>query len=401
MERAAVALLVVAVALAGCVGSGGGSADPAENASNATDPGSPSPTPTGDASASRLTFAGNGTNATVWANGSFAAQDTCNAGGCPRGTQTKTTEITDSVPAGVPTAINLTLTWQKDAVPDWSEVSAWISASGGTFYEYRWNNPEPGRVEVDVLVVRPADGTVTANVFGGRPQADADPNVPYTLRVDVAARPGVVPAGAPVELSLAPGQTVTAEAGGDEPAAFRVYGPDDAAVAYVASDNGTASWTVPSNLTAGSYVLANTWSSDVALTSGGNGTLRALTIDYQVSEPSTYPATGSVQWKFDVSRDPIWVGIYVQNAWVQFVNAPSAMQGRINATVTLPGGTSSGGSIECTLCIHSLPFLGATFMAFGTARASPGLVGGTYQAELTADAAAGYEYGHIVAHYVR
>lgn len=403
------AVILVAAPLAGCVGSGGGpssgpDAGPAE-ADDGEDQGSPD---AGDAEGTEVTTATfdvpNATQ-TIRRNDTFAPQDSCVTGGCVTGDARHTTDITEIVPTDAPARVYLNVTYE--GLPIYQPVGAWFSAEDVTFYGYS-SSFDSGSIQIEALMVRAEAGTVEAVVQLGAPgpSTEPDPNTDYTLEVTAVPVTSRIDRGVPVEAQLSPGQTIEATTAGQDTdadeLAFRVYGPDDTAVAYVSSDDGSATWTVPENASAGTYALANTWTSDVELSTPGGASLRALTIDWTYSEPTTYEGTGAVTWSFDVDRDPLWAGIYVQDSDILGgLNGPTFTATGFDATLTLPGGETAGGSWDCTICINSLPFFGGAHLGFGPARADPGLVAGTYEAELSADASLGYEYGHVVAHYVR
>lgn len=401
MQRAAVALLVVTVALGGCVGSGGGQGAPAGNASESSPGDDSSGTPT-SADGGPMTFAANETvEETIWANDSFAPQETCNVVGCTTGAAFQTTEITDAVPAEVPATVHVTLTWEEDTAPLWNEVSAWIGGEETAFYDYRWANPEPGRVEVDVTVVRSRDGSLTVNAFGNRPQASADPSVPYSLRVDVAADPTRVPAGVPVAAPLQPGDTVTAEPLGGETARIRVYGPNDTHLADISG--AAASFSVPEDGAAGSYVLVpSEIGANVTFhVDDGPATMAPLGLSYDVGPYRTYNGTGEESWSFDVDGTPLRVGVSVRDVWSTRSptgDGPWVSTEPMTATITMPGGDSESGTMLCGVCFS---LVGSYFDGMGTPLGDQRLASGTYEVTVSSQAAAPFEYAEVVLTYVR
>lgn len=407
--RGALLLMVIMVAapLAGCVGSGGGG--PAAEPTEVDDGGESQDSPdAGDAEGTDVTTATfevpNATQ-TVQRNDSFAPQDSCVTGGCVTGDALHTTDLTEIVPADAPARVYVNVTY--DGIPTYQPFSAWFDTEDTVFYGYS-STYEPGSLQIEALMVRAEGGTVESVVqlAAPNPGTEPDPNTDYQLEATVVPVPSRLDRGVPVAVDLSPGQTIEAatvgqDADADE-IAFRVYGPDDAAVAYVASDSGSATWTVPKNLTSGAYVLANTWTSDIELSTSGGASIRALTIDWTYSEPTTYEGTGPVEWSFDVDRDPLWVGVYVRDRDVGAgLNGPWATVDGFDATLTMPGGGTASGSWSCTPCLNLGLIFGSAFIGFGPGRADPGLDSGSYGAELSSDASVGFEYGHTVAHYVR
>lgn len=401
------AVILVAAPLAGCVGSGGGgpAAEPAEVDDG--DDGRDSPD-AGDAEGSNVTTATfdvpNATQ-TVRRNDTFAPQDSCVTGGCVTGDARHTTDITGIVPADAPARVYVNITYEE--IPTYQPFSAWFSAEDTVFYGYS-STYEPGSLQIEALMVRAESGTVESVVqlAAPNPSTEPDPNADYQLEATVVPIPSRVDRGVPVEAELSPGQTIEATTVGEDAdadeLAFRVYGPDDEAVAYVSSDDGSATWTVPENLTSGAYVLANTWTSDIELSTSGGASLRALTLDWTVSEPTMYTGNGAVEWSFDVDRDPLWAGIYVRDRNVGAgLNGPWATVDGFEGTLTMPGGDTAGGAWSCTPCLNVGLFFGSAFIGFGPGRADESLVSGSYQAELSSTGSVGFEYGQIVSHYVR
>lgn len=400
-----VSVVLLAASLAGGVGSdgGGSSAAPAE----AGDGGDPEDADAGDGEGTGARpLAYDAPNATqrLQRNGSYAPQEACATGGCPTGDAWQETDITGIVPAGVPARVYVNIT--HDGLPVYQPFSAWLQPEDTTFYGYS-SSFQQSSIEIQALMVRAETGSVQAVVqlFAPDPTTGSGPNTDYTLEATAVPVTSRVDRGVPVEVDLEPGQTIEATTAGEDAdetdVAFRVYGPDDAAAAYVTSDNGSATWTVPENRSAGAYVLANTWASDLELSTTGEGPMRALTTDWIFSDPSPFDGSGTVEWDFDLSRDPVWTGIYVQDRDVEGplefrMDGPTVTVSGFNATLTMPDGGTAGGAWECGICIS-----GGVYAAFGPARGDPGLVAGTYDAELSSDASVNFEYGHLVAHYVR
>lgn len=405
-------LVLLAPVLAGCVGSSGdgdpagGTAHPVEDADGDADAGGPDAD--GDAANSVTTLAYDAPNATrtIWSNDTFAPQDSCFTGGCITGDAWHTTDITEVVPADAPARVFVNVTY--DTLPTYSPFSAWFATEGTTFYGFQ-STFQPGTFEIQALMVRAEGGTVetVVQLNAPGPSMEPDPNTDYEMKVTAVPVPSRIDRGVPVEVELAPGQTIEArtagqDAGEDEDEiAFRIYGPDDAAVDHVTSDNGSATWTVPDELPQGAYVIANSWTSDIELTTAGADAMRALTLDFAMSEPTMYEGTGTVTWDFDAARDPLWAGIYVQDSRIEFTNGVAATTGGFEATLTLPDGSTAGGAWSCTVCINAFPLFFDSSFWWGPGRADPGLLAGTYEAELTSEASAVWEYGHIVTHYVR
>lgn len=408
--RASIFVVVVAllvVPLAGCVGSGGGpSAGPAEADDGGDGGDGPPDADAGDqANLTTLTYDAPNATQTISSNGTFAPQDACFAGGCITGDARHTVGLTEIVPADAPSRLYLNISYEE--LPNYQPVSVWLESEDTTFYGYS-STFEPGSIQIEILLVRAEAGTVetVVQLVAPNPSTEPDPNMDYQLQATSVPVPSRVDRGVPVEVELSPGQTIEATTAGQDAdadeLAFRVYGPDDAAVAYVASDDGSATWTVPENLTAGAYVLANTWTSDLELSATGDASMRALTVDYGYSDPTTYEGTGAAEWSFDVERDPLWAGIYVETVDVSgtgFESGQLTADG-FDATLTLPGGQAVNASWDCTICVTA-PVFGNAVLWFGPERGDPGLVSGTYDAQISSTASLGWQYGHIVAHYAR
>lgn len=405
MLAGALVALMLTAGLAGCIGSNSepsaGSSDVEAQDADGT------AGLEGDASPGNETTTldydtGNETR-TLWSNGSFAPQDACFPAGCPTGNAMRTVDITDIIPPEAPVNVSVAINY---TAPEFiSSMNAWFNLEDASLHEVT-TRYQPGEVLLEGLIMRGEQGTVEATLQLNipTPATEPEPNheTDYTLQAKAQPEPNIVPSGLPVELPLTPGENITAQAVDEDEIAFRVYDPDDDAIAHIETDNGTATWQVPHDLSEGDYVLANTWTSDITLQADTAGTLRGLLIEVDLSDPTSYEGSGEVEWSFDTRQDPLWAGIYVQTSGQDdddgafLTNSWGVTTSGFETMLTLPDGGTSEGSWTCNLCIH-----GSAFAIFGPPMADPGLVAGTYDAYLSSEQSIEYEYGHAFATYVR
>lgn len=389
------ALVLLLPALAGCIGSapddlaeqglpdeaadgdGGGPSD-----GDAAGAGGPGP----------LTYASNATvRETVWANGTFAAQDTTVAGGWLTGTWIERTEVTDQVPAGVPTTLRVNLTWEADALAAqgvW-ELGAWIETDEVDWHVYD-ETREPGRFELSLVGTRAEDGTVAVVVRGDRPHARADPEVDYTLQVDLRADPTRLAAGMPVEADLEPGDELTVRARGGVAAALRIYDPALAFVADVRAEP-EAAFTVPADRPAGPYLLipAATGADATVVRANGSATVRSPDLEFElrVGEWRTYPGRGEETWSFEIEDHPLAVGIVARDTDDPDDAVLGTTLGGFDGTLAFPDGDAVSGTWQCGFCITGGQ-VGVVVSPFGDVRIVPG----TYRGTISSDASVGFQY---------
>lgn len=342
--------------------------------------------------------AGNETLKT-WANGTFAPHEACFTGGCVTGQAMHAADITDIIPPNAP--VNLVIDIEYTAPPGWAPMSAWVDTSETSFYSYSASF-QPGEAHLDIVLTRGDRGTVEAITQLILPSPSTEsPQTEYTLEATASPISQTVYAGMPVEVPLEPGQNITAHISDGDEIAFRVYDPDDEAIDHVEADAESTTWQVPLDRPAGAYVLANTWTSRLTLESENEGPMRALITDFTLSEPTSFEGTGTEDWSFDVREDPLWAGIYVRDTDREMplgfpMSGPGATVSGFDATLTFPDEDTTEGSWTCVICINS-----GFYTSFGPPFADPGLVAGTYEAQISSDGSMNYEYGHAVGTYVR
>ncbi|HLF16366.1 MAG TPA: hypothetical protein VI796_02910, partial [Candidatus Thermoplasmatota archaeon] len=237
------ALLLTAL-LAGCSGGGGGSDSTATTG--------PSRGPDGEILPEgmvALTYDLDGpVSATLWANDTFALQETCNFDGnvmnsCPE----KVTDITGDLPQGVPVEISLDLTYATLSPDVWIfGMEAWVQSEESAFLIYNATYLA-GHVTVKILMV--PRGTVEVVAIAGGPTGQT-PESPYSLRIDITADNATTPPGVPVLVRLDGNTTVEAKTLAGNKVDILVYGPDDV---YHGTYSG--SHTVPESAASGEYVV--------------------------------------------------------------------------------------------------------------------------------------------------
>lgn len=400
-----VGALLVLPALAGCIGGGAGP-DAGPAVTDGIDDASGGPEDAGAADGPTvLAFDAEAANATVEESGTFAVHEPFFPAGWLTDSAVRSFDITDMVPTGVPVHLNITLTHDTGhpaGAFGANELDVWIEADQATVY---WISSAyaPGQIAMSRTVVRQG-GSISVAVAAYAPVVESADGLDYTVRIDSAVRPAVVPTDvAPVEVALAPGQTVNARAPGGEFVGFGVYGPDDAFLDRTGGD-GEAAYTVPDDAPAGDYVLG-IWSPAPAVTLTTDAPdpqpMRALIRPVEWSEPTPYGGTGEETWSFDLDAPPLLVGLFFQDTGTSPYGGPALAPGEVAMDLTLPGGDAVSLRSACAPqdCVFIAAF--GTGASVGIGITSDLVEAGTYQGAISSDVALGLEYGHYVAHYVR
>lgn len=399
-------LIVVAAALAGCIGSSSspsGDVAPGEDGETTEDPGPSDGDPADDAAGETLRFDAEAVDRTFWSNGTFQAQDACLPAGCVQGIVTEeypgrdVIDVTADVPADVPVRVTAEATYPSD-----STGFMFLALDGEGFETYTLETDSQGHYDpstsegvstLDSTLVRGTDGTVRVRLSYSTP--DPSPSVDYTFRVDVEADPAAAPGNVPVAFPIEdPSEPVTLRpAAAEQGTSATIWGPDDETVARV-DLSGPQGIDLPDDASAGEYVVLADDHPGVAVEVPGDGTLRALATETTYAAATSAPAhvgpaMEPVTWSFEVPTAPIAVGIALEPG----PNADSVVFSNAAGTVSSPKGQVL--SFETS----------ATYLTSGEAWMSDlggsALVAGTYEAEFSADAAANLEVGQVVVSYVR
>lgn len=402
------AALLLAAPLTGCLGLTGGGGDEATptdagQASGSGDgdarPGSSADGSTGVGNLTPLTFAdaaGEATDATVWANGSFSPEQTCRLGGCQTGSAYQTVTLDDELPDGLPVRLTATLSYETGPTIFAEPLDLALFSEETSFYAFE-DTEENGKDRIDSTLLG-GSGPVTVQVFYRWP-AGSEPEASYSLQIDIVADPATVPGGVPVAVDLAPGDRLQATpVAGDGQASdggieVGLNGPDDQRLAWGSADGGPASLGVPSTGAAGEHVLVvSENSAPVRLaTNGSSATMRALETAFESGELTEAQPGETTEVTVDVAAPPLAVGAYLTES--QPLGA-SATEGSI--TVTSPEGTLIEGEFGCSLCLTAGYFASAVSDS-GVAD----LTAGTYTITYEPGVEAGYGVGPVVVTYER
>lgn len=400
-------LVVVAVALAGCIGGGSSpSGDVVQDGDGEPGAGTgPSDgDPADDAPGETLRFDAGTVDVTHWNNGSFAPQDAYLPAGFAQGIATgeypgrAVVDVTADVPADVPVRVTAQATYPSD-----STGFMFFALDGEGFETYTLDTDSQGHYDpatseavstLDSTLVRGADGTVRVRLSYSTP--DPATSVDYTFRASVRADPAAAPGDVPVAFPVEdPSEPITLRPAAAEPGtSVTLWGPDDGTVAKV-DLSGPQEIELPDDASAGEYVVLADDHPGVAVSAPGGGTFRALateaTITMATSEPAhAGSATGSMTWSFEVPTAPVAVGIAIQPG----SNADTALFSRPSGIVSSPEGQAFAFESVGT-------YLAVSAEAWTSDLGGSALVPGTYEASFSADAAANVEVGHVIVEYVR
>ncbi len=328
----------------------------------------------------------------LWVNGSFEPQETGAGGGFLTGAFQKRVDLSDLVPAEVPTRLQVSVTMDAQEVPFVGPTGRADPSSNDTvWYDSTWKNPEPGRFEMSGLLKRSEDGLVGLLLEAYLPGAEGPPEMGFSLQASVTARPDSVPDRVPVAVQLAGNDTINVQVKGEEHAELLVYGPDDALVGRLFFF-GQDDWTVPPGR-AGEFVLLPVLGSgDIKITKQGEAvderhTMRALGFREQIGQPRDVEPFGTTSWTFEVDELPLRV--YVTLAGPS--GEPWMCNGVATVRLSSPEGTILDRSVECPSPTN-VPFLYEEAWTWEPGVGDPRLVAGTYEVSVEAD----LWYGHQV-----
>lgn len=407
---AVVGVLLLVTLLAGCIGAPSG-AGPA-NASDGGDGGpagsggSQAGTGAGAADGTAYAFPGQAASEVRWMNGSFAPHEACLPASCVAGFATgdpahrHPLDVSDALPAGVPTRIEAELTFERTAFG--SFYLSLQTDDGVEVIRSRSSvDTSAQQGSLQALVVKDEGGTVEVVVEYST--ADADDAADYELRAAVEADPAVVPEGAPVAFEHPGGGAdvrfvstgVDGDGSGGSQVRVMLWDPDDAFLGHVSLD-GSDGWAVPLAGPAGTYVAYPASAAGGVRVSvpadEGDGSasaeLRVLGTTTTLAEGRDAPPTGEVQWSFTLDRVPLGVGL-----WVGGDGAVGYWMVEPAGEVVSPEGT--------VLSFESNSIRGGTGHSAWWTLGSSAMVVGEYQATFSTTASGGMQVGEVVVDYVR
>lgn len=398
-----VGLLLVTAGLAGCLSSGDGSAgaDAAEQGSLSADNADTSPAPGDQAGASSersaIAFAQEEpVQETIWANGTFAANENCYASGCLTGQAVRLVELGDPLPGEAPARISAELTYDTGPTIFLDTIDLFVWSEDGTFYTFD-RTEEEGRETVTSTLVKASEPLVL-EVFYQWPTG-AEPEVEYTLRVDVEVAPTTLPPGVPVAVDAEPGQRLVAERaddGGSGDAAgpgLLAYGPDDNFLDRYAADGDSLEVTLPEATSGGEhvFVVPENRAPVRVLANGSAHEMRPLALTVEQTEPVPVDGAQPVAWSFEIDERPLAAGVAYE------VGRPIAVTADVGqATLTGPQGDLVSGELGCGTCI-----LTGSFHTIATPIGGEGLAAGSYDAVYEPTAEAGTQVSGLVVTYER
>lgn len=405
---ACLCLALVTVPLAGCVGpladdDPGNSAEPVQGTdadggpdrqgrADASDAGTAGPT-----DLVPLTYTGIDApvSRTQWANGTFQAQESCLGGGCLQDAVLGTdptehrTDVTETIPAGVPVDVRLDLSYDRGLA---GFLSAWINATGATFYAY---DAETDGTEqtVTATLVRSETGTVSAVVDAG----SADPQgTDYALRVHVSANRSLVAPGVPVAVDLTADQgplLVDSRVNASELTVV-AWGPDDQVIQRSVDADGPVEIALPDPGSRDRLVVA-VWGAEATVLQApvdDPARLQALTLSHQLGDPTALEPAQGTSFTFDQPTVPYGIGLYVRT------DPPGHVSGQIEATLTSPNGTVATTDEIGGIIITSDGY--TSWLGWAPANHTA-VVPGIYEATFDYEVAANMEAGTVVVTFDR
>lgn len=240
----------------------------------------------------------------VWANGTVAAQDTCNTGGCQLDDRAfRRTDLTPLLTPGVPTLVTIDLAWKETPLA-FGWFDAYLQAPESTVYARR-SEYAPGHLAT-TLLVRP-EGELTLVMAAYGPGGDV-PATAYTLSARLDADPDVLLPGVPVAIAMEGGDRLVASSYGGGEASFLLYGPDDVLLGSFQGEH-----VLPAAAAAGDYVavLPAGGPTGNLSTDSGAVAMRALGLRREYGPATDLAPSGATATDWDVGGVPLGVGVYI------------------------------------------------------------------------------------------
>lgn len=399
----ALALVLLAVGAAGCMGEGelppedAGSRDLDPNTAPASDDaataGDEAPDAEAEDAPAALAFPPDtALDVTRWENGTFAAGESCLPAGCVTGDATRSVEL-DGLPGDAPTTVRAELTYESGMPFGFGHIDMYLDPGDGTVYQWEGSSGE-GQETVEATLL-PGTDPATVELFYAVP-GGSEREANYTLRIDLENAPGEVPAGVPVAADVEGGQRLElAPASPDAnpgDLALIAYDPDDALVGEVRPGE-PARLELPDDAGRGAHVFAAPVTAPPVrlLAEDAGAELRALHLALERGPVRQVEPVQPVNWTFELDGRPLAVGI----AW-STTEPMSAAVGPGEVTVTGPEGTVLEGTVGCGICLGA----GGTSV-MTTPVGDADVVPGAYEAVYEPVVEARTEVGHVLVTYER
>lgn len=398
------AWLTVALALmlpaAGCIGTTGSDATlgDGDEISSTIEPNDRDRPETVDADGSVASFEVAPFSETKWANGSLKSAEVVVGENAPpfqgleRADEDRV-EITDLVPAGIPTNVRATITYASDAT---AELNTYVAAP--QYYGYDVEAGE-GTFTADTVVTHFGEEPIEVGANGNQP--DAAPETRYTLRIEVeVADASLVPATVPLAVDLPERADRIEVVPADPETGLRanLWGPEDALAAHGAAEDGSVLLPVE---TAGEHVvLPNDTAYLQVLDEDGQAleeppSMRALGSEWTWGEPYELAPEGPDGTEIEVKKVPLAFGIQVLSEGDGPV--PAYLSEGAAVELVSPGGTVAETTVTCA---PTCTFDGLFWWTTGPF-ASPDAETGTYDLAASYDHAANIQVRSGQLHYAR
>lgn len=331
-----------------------------------------------------------------WHNGSFTTTDTGLGGGFATGAFVQHIDLTPHVPANVPTRLDITVTLDADQIPVAGPTArADPTSNGTTWYEAHWQSAAPGVFTFGGIVKRAPDGTIGINVEAYTPGPDEPPELDYTVRSHVTARPDRIPLGVPVAIRLDSNDTLFLHTQPDNQAELLIYGPDDRLLDRLFLV-GKTQWTVPRGASGELVILPILGAADLGIVGPRGPTLRALDLHRATGEPHGIDTMTTTEWDFDVSKRPVRILVTVLGTG----GSPWTCAGNLHVTLHSAETTILESSSSCPSPTN-VPFLYEERRTWATHTGDPAVGAGRYTVTIDNTLWSGHQAYHAVETYVR
>lgn len=384
--------LLSVASLAGCTGTADIGAGENRRESG-SDPG-----PAGD-NTWNLSFAAPISDQSEWFEGSFGPAQTCPGTGCISEESRHEVDLTHLVPKDVPVALSIVANYNNEShVVIGSEFDLGVSANDATVHSESYNEPERGRIEMEVLLTR-HEGFVRLEVHRGFSGPSLDLQTDYRVRVASSTQADQVLSGIPVVVPMEPDLSLVATPAAGGEAELLVYGPDDRFIQrFDAAGNTT--FTLADDDPSGDYVFVSSGGSDpatLALSGLDEEPASLLSLRHKLTrgDPVFVEPGGGANWEFQVKGHPMRVGVIAWN------EDATVMMDQIEVELVTPGGHSAKSGASCAPCVSMVGPDGYSYMiGASTPLGSESLVPGMYTAKVTVDSM-GFQAQHYIVHYER
>ncbi len=285
-------------------------------------------------------------------------------------------DLSDDIPVGVPTTIELELTYDQEVM---GGMMLSIEAEDAQVF-HSWSNWDSGEAEVGMVLLRDDPGTTVAAVVHA---STAGPPVEteWSLQGQIEADPIRLPSAVPVSIPFTGGTSGFVASAQEAESEFLVWDPQDVFLGRYGTEGGTHTFTAESK---GDHVVMAVEGSLLLNATGEDpqqGRLTALPVSWEpVGDLQDLEPSGSTSWEFEVEDVPVAVGL-------RLIGDGLYLNTNMDVEVSSPEGILFEAELICGLCL-SVTDGAPVYEQWSSGPGDPAHVPGTYTVEVELEAGA-------------